>query len=136
MAPTDDRDPEEHVPLSSAVFHILLVLGARPLHGYGIKKAVRRLSDDKVEIGSGTLYRSLQRMEVEGFVTRLDHLVDPDTDDDRRVYYQLTEFGREVACAEARRLGGLVNAALARGFLDGIRLWIPDAAPQVEPGEG
>jgi hypothetical protein len=39
-----------------------------------------------------------------------------DEDDARRRYYRLTPFGRSVAEAETRRLGGLLRLARASGF--------------------
>jgi DNA-binding MarR family transcriptional regulator len=39
-----------------------------------------------------------------------------DQDDERRRYYRITEHGREVAQAEARRLAALIRLAKASGF--------------------
>lgn len=43
-----------------------------------------------------------------------------DLDDERRRYYRLTPFGREVANAEARRLATLVKLARSRGITGGL----------------
>jgi hypothetical protein len=41
----------------------------------------------------------------------------PDSGDERRNYYRITSAGMRVACAEARRLGALVQAARVGGLL-------------------
>ena len=43
----------------------------------------------------------------------------PELDDERRRYYRITEFGREVAEAESRRMAQLVRMARNRGFATG-----------------
>ncbi|HEV3081600.1 MAG TPA: helix-turn-helix transcriptional regulator [Gemmataceae bacterium] len=108
-------DPAERVPLLPAVFHIMLALAEGDCHGYGIMQEVERLTDGQIHLGPGTLYRSIQRMLVDGFIEELDN---PDAADaDRRRCYRLTAFGRRVAREEARRLATLVKASLARGVL-------------------
>lgn len=119
------RDPGSVVPLTPAVFHIMLALAERDLHGYGIKLEVGKLTEGRIRLGSGTLYRSLQRMIVEGMVERLEEGADSHKEDDRRVDYRLTEFGRRVAEEEARRLALLVEAAMVRQLLPGWLLRLP-----------
>jgi DNA-binding PadR family transcriptional regulator len=114
--PPGSRDPQALVPLTPAIFHILLALADGESHGYGIMQEVERLTDGQVRLGPGTLYRSLQRMLVEGLIEELDE--SPDSEgDERRRYYRLTALGRRVAQAEALRLAALVRAARARKLL-------------------
>jgi DNA-binding PadR family transcriptional regulator len=112
-----NRDPYSLVPLTPAVFHIMLALAEREGHGYGIMLEVERLTGGQVRLGPGTLYRSIQRMLVDGLLAESEDRLDPAVDDERRRYYRLTAFGRQVARAEARRLAALVQAAQVRGFL-------------------
>jgi DNA-binding PadR family transcriptional regulator len=114
----DTRDPQELLPLTPAVFHILLVLADGEAHGYGIMLEVEELTRGQVRLGPGTLYRSIQRMQVDGLIEEAGERSGPD-DDERRRYYRLTELGRRVAEAEARRLATLVDVATARGLLPG-----------------
>ncbi len=51
-----------NLPLTPAVFHILLALSTGERHGYGIMKQVEVNSEGKVTMGPGTLYGSLKRM--------------------------------------------------------------------------
>jgi hypothetical protein len=77
-------------PLSSAVFHILLALSSGERHGYGIMKQVQVDSQGKVNMGPGPLYGSLKRMLDAGLVEESDKRIDPEMDDERRIYYQIT----------------------------------------------
>jgi DNA-binding PadR family transcriptional regulator len=115
--PKEDDRIAGLLPLTPAVFHIMLALAEGEAHGYGIMLEVDRITQGALRIGPGTLYRSIQRMLVDGLIVERKEAVDPEVDDERRRYYRLTEFGLEVARAEAQRLSALVNAASERGLL-------------------
>jgi DNA-binding PadR family transcriptional regulator len=68
-------------------------------------------------LGPGTLYRSMQRMLVDGFIVEITDVANEE--DERRRRYTLTRLGHSVAQAEAARLAALVDAASARGLLGG-----------------
>jgi len=95
------------VPLTPAVFHILLALADGPLHGYGIMQAVESSSAGEPPMGPGTIYGSLQRMEEAGLVKELAARTD-----DRRRVFTLLPAGRRALSQEAERLARL--AALVR----------------------
>lgn len=111
--------PEELLPLSPAVFHILLALATGERHGYGIMREIADAADGLMRIGPGTLYRSIRQMLDAGMIEESDERPDPALDDERRRYYRLTGFGRRVAQAEAARLAQLVRVAEARRLLPG-----------------
>ncbi|MBV9257707.1 MAG: helix-turn-helix transcriptional regulator [Ktedonobacteraceae bacterium] len=113
------RDPEALLPLTPAVFHILLALADTERHGYGIMQEITLRTDGKVRMGPGTLYGSIKRMLAEGLIEELGERPDPALDDERRRYYRLTSFGLRVAQAEARRLAQLVNVAQFKQLLGG-----------------
>lgn len=113
----DDGRILDVLPLTPAVFHILLALGDAERHGYGIMQEVTKFSDGRMHLGPGTLYRSIQRMVVGGLISESSERPDPDADDERRRYYRLTQFGQRVATAEAERLLALVAAARHKGLL-------------------
>src|SRR6516225_10887690 len=115
MTQPDGRDPQALVPLTPAIFHIMLVLGQGEGHGYAVMRDIDGLTGGQVRLGPGTLYRSIQRMIVEGLLEELDERPDPTAEDERRRYYRLTDFGRRVARAEAARLADLTKLAKARG---------------------
>ena len=100
-------------PLTPAVFHILLVLSQRELHGYAIMKQVEADSDGRVKMGAGTLYGSLKRMLDSGLVIESDNRIDPEMDDARRIYYKITAAGETVLADELHRYERLVSRARA-----------------------
>ncbi len=110
-------DPEALLPLSPAIFHILLALTQEEKHGYGIMQEAARSSAGKVKPGPGTLYRSLKRLQADGLIEESDERPVAELDDERRHYYRLTSFGLRVARAEAQRLASLVQLARARQLL-------------------
>ncbi|MBI3151859.1 MAG: PadR family transcriptional regulator [Chloroflexi bacterium] len=101
-------------PLTPAVFHILLALSSGERHGYGIMKQVEADSQGKIAIGPGTLYGSLKRMLDAGLVKESDKRVDPEMNDERRIYYQITGIGAEALAAELERYRRIVSLAQER----------------------
>jgi len=101
-------------PLTPAVFHILLALSTGERHGYGIMKQVEADSQGKVSMGAGTLYGSLKRMLDAGLVKESDRRVDPEMDDERRIYYQITGIGAQALAAELERYKRIVTLAQER----------------------
>lgn len=116
---TNGRDPERLLPLTPAVFHILLALVDGERHGYGIMQEVAARTDGKVRMGPGTLYGSIKRMLADGLIEAAGERSDPALDDERRRYYKLTDFGQRVAYAEAQRLAQLVRTAQMKQLLPG-----------------
>src|SRR4051812_40368453 len=96
--------PEDLLPLTSPVFHILLALSEGERHGYSIMQDVATTTQGIISMGPGTLYGSIKRMLAANLIEETDTRPDPALDDERRRYYRLTEFGRRVAIAEAQRL--------------------------------
>ncbi len=100
-----------NAPLTPAVLHILLALSTRERHGYGIMKQVEADSQGKVNMGPGTLYGSLGRMIEAGLIRESDKKVDPEMDDERRVYYKITGLGKKALAAELERYREVVTVA-------------------------
>jgi DNA-binding PadR family transcriptional regulator len=101
-------------PLTPAVLHILLALSTGERHGYGIMKQVVADSQGKAKMGPGTLYGSMRRMMEAGLIRESDQRIDPDIDDARRIYYELTGAGRVALEAELMRYRGVVALAAGR----------------------
>jgi DNA-binding PadR family transcriptional regulator len=95
------RDPAELLPLSPAMFHVLVALADGDTHGYAIMKEVERLTDESVRLSTGTLYGIIKRLLADGLIREASR---GSADDARRRSYALTPFGRDVARAEAARL--------------------------------
>jgi DNA-binding PadR family transcriptional regulator len=109
--------PEAWLPLTPAMFHILLALADKDRHGYDIMREVDERTEGKMRLGPGTLYGSIKRMLEDRLIEELDDRPAPELDDERRRYYRLTNFGRRVAVAEAERLERLVKSARVKKLL-------------------
>lgn len=108
------KNGEAPVPLTPAVLHILLALSTRERHGYGIMKQVEADSGGKVKMGPGTLYGSIGRMIEAGLIRESAKRVDPEMDDERRIYYKITSKGQTALEAELQRYRGVLAVAAGR----------------------
>lgn len=113
MADTATR-PEDMLPLTATVFHILLALADGEKHGYSIMQEVIRMTDGAIQMGPGTLYGAIKRMIEAGMIEEADERPDPAMDDERRRYYRLTVFGERITRAEIDRLTALLNVARSK----------------------
>lgn len=113
----DATNPHDMLPLTPAVFHILLALADGEKHGYSIMREVETVSAGQVKMGPGTLYGSIKRLLENGLIEESDERPDPALDDERRRYYRLTDFGARVLNAEVDRLNRLMNAVRAKRLL-------------------
>jgi len=107
-----DRDPSELLPLTPALFHVLLSLADGEKHGYAILKEVEQRTTGTVVLSTGTLYGIIKRLLAEGMIRE-----SAAGSDERCTAYRLTAFGRKVALAEAERLRDLVASAQAKKLL-------------------
>jgi DNA-binding PadR family transcriptional regulator len=98
------RLPQHHLPLSVPVFHILLALSDRELHGYAIIQDIRDRTGGEVDLTASTLYAALKRLLDNGLVEEIDTRPGPEEDDPRRRYYRITALGLDVARLETARL--------------------------------
>jgi DNA-binding PadR family transcriptional regulator len=113
--PKAQQNPVDHLlPLSLPIFHMLLELTEGERHGYALKRAILTRTEGKLNLGSGALYGSINRMLEEGLIVESGERPDPHLDDERRRYYRITTLGRRVAQAEAIRLRDLVRLAESR----------------------
>ena len=79
--------PVEHfLPLTPAVFHILLTLADSEAHGYAMMQEVTRRSGGTVRLGPGTLYGAISRLLEDGIIEESEERPDPEMDDTRRRY--------------------------------------------------
>jgi DNA-binding PadR family transcriptional regulator len=111
------NSPEDFLPLTPAMFHVLLALADKERHGYEIMQEVHERTEGSVRLGPGTLYGSIKRMLSDGLVEESAERPDPELDDERRRYYRLTDFGYRVARAEAERLALLLKGVRAKKIL-------------------
>ena len=91
---------------------ILRTLALEPLHGVGVSDRIRQITRGVFDIGAGSLFPALHRLEDKGWVDGEWG----ETDAGRRArFYKLTASGRKRLAAETeawRRLTGAVESVL------------------------
>lgn len=108
--------PDRHLPLSPAVFHLLLALAEEDLHGYAIMKDIEERTGGLVKVGPGMLYGSIKWLLEEQLIKEAPRRA-PSKEDERRKYYRLTTSGLALVKAEAARLEAAVSLARSRKVL-------------------
>ncbi len=109
-----EQEAADFLPLTPAVFHILLAVADRDRHGLGIMHDVEERTDGAVVLGPGTLYGTIKRMLKSALIEGTEERPAPDADDPRRRYYRITVLGRKVAESEAERLAQVLGIARAK----------------------
>lgn len=99
---------KKHEPLTESYYYILLCLYKCPNHGYGIMQEAMKLSDNRVKIGSGTMYTAVSKMIKKGWIKDSDTI---NEEDDRRRTYEITPDGADTLYQEIKRLKELLNSA-------------------------
>jgi PadR family transcriptional regulator len=96
---------------------VLRTLALGPLHGYGIAKAIRSTSGEALDIEFGSLYPSLKRLELKGWIAARWEI----SESNRRArFYRLTPAGRKQLAREHSEWEKFVRAvALVMGPLAG-----------------
>jgi len=93
---------------------ILKTLSLAPMHGWGLTHRIEQLSEDALQVGQGSIYPALVRLEQGGWIDTEWRV----TENSRRAkYYRLTAAGRRALGQELASwnrfvgAGGLVLAA-------------------------
>jgi len=94
---------------------ILRTLLTGPTHGHAVAKHIQRMSEDLLQVETGSLYPALHRLEAKGWIAASWELSDKGK---RAKYYRLTPLGRKKLAAEhskwdayARAMGLILNPA-------------------------
>jgi PadR family transcriptional regulator PadR len=91
---------------------VLKALQLEPMHGWGITERIEQWSEQILQLGQGTLYPALYRLERQDLI-RSEWKI---TDNSRRArYYSLTREGRRQLSAELaqwRRTSRAINLVL------------------------
>lgn len=78
---------------------VLRTLALEPMHGWGIAQRIQQVSKDALQIGQGSLYPALHRLEYKGWV----HAHWGASENNRKAkYYSLTRTGRRQLEAELK----------------------------------
>lgn len=88
-------------PMTEAMYYVLLTL-MNPSHGYGLMNEITEVSNGRVNMGPGTLYGVLARMQKEGLIVLTE-------DNGRRKTYAITTKGEQALRTEYSRLLALIK---------------------------
>jgi PadR family transcriptional regulator, regulatory protein PadR len=93
---------------------ILRILAWEPMHGWALSQRLKQMSKDILQVGPGSLYPALHKLEQEGWITA-EWLV---SDTRRRVkLYSISKQGRkqlESQAADWKRLSGAISGIVLR----------------------
>lgn len=93
----------ERIALTEAVFYILLSL-YEPMHGYGIMQNVKELSNERVNLGPGTLYGAINTLLDKNWIQAIEG-----DKDSRKKEYVITPLGKTLVRSEIARLEELLH---------------------------
>ena len=92
----DEKLHKNYCPMTETIFYTLLAL-LEPNHGYGIMKFVKELTDERVKLGTGTLYTMLGRLVD-------DQMISVVNEENGKKTYQITADGHTLLLSEQERL--------------------------------
>ncbi len=84
-------------PITESMFYVLLCLHNKNMYGTEMAELVRKITDDRVKLGPGTLYSILSTFETEGVINKFSQ-------EGRRITYQITEKGEQLYQDELQRM--------------------------------
>ncbi|MBV8811220.1 MAG: PadR family transcriptional regulator [Acidobacteriaceae bacterium] len=86
---------------------ILKVVALEPMHGWAVAQRLRQMSKDVLQVGPGSLYPALHKLEQQGWIRSEWKL----SETQRRVkFYSLTAAGKKALAREADRWDRLSGA--------------------------
>ncbi len=93
---------------------ILQTLALEPMHGWGVAQRIQQFSKDVLQVGQGSLYPALYRLEYKGWIRSEWRM----TENNRRAkYYRLTQTGKKQLATELAtwdRLSLAIASVLSR----------------------
>ena len=102
-----DKSKTEVPPGTLEMMVLKTLARCGPLHGYGVAKYIRQVTEDVLRVEEGSLYPALQRLLIKGWVTA--EWVQSESKRKARVY-RLTPAGRKQLLAEISDFNRVMQA--------------------------
>ncbi|WP_078555509.1 PadR family transcriptional regulator [Bacillus alkalicellulosilyticus] len=99
-----EKVQKAYLPMTETAYYILLSLN-KPRHGYGIVKHVEEITNGRIQLGSGTVYGTLTKMQRDGIITVY-------ADEQRKTVYEISILGKTIINIEIKRLKELYDNGL------------------------
>ena len=97
-------DYKAFIPMSETAYYILLSL-IQERHGYAIMQYVSEITKERINLGPGTLYGTLSKLEQA-------KLVKMTNEENKRKYYKITNDGILLLQEEVNRIKELYHNGL------------------------
>ena len=105
----------QHTGIKAHLFHILLSLADRDLHGTAIMEEVLERTNGGIRLWPGKLYGTLRELADQGLIEEVEPPEDAPTEGGKRRFYAITRSGRLTLHREVERLAALVRVARSKG---------------------
>lgn len=92
----EDKIKRIYIPMTETGFYILFCLQTE-MHGYNIVQKVSSMTNGEIQIGAGTMYGSLSKMEKDG-------LIQFTREEGKRKSYIITDLGQKILDIEIKRI--------------------------------
>ncbi len=106
------EEPRIGLPQGTLDVLIMKVLALQPLHGWAVSERLQQISNDVLQVGQGSLYPALHRLERRGWLKAQWGT----SENNRKArYYELTRAGRKQLASETEawhKMAGAVGQVL------------------------
>lgn len=92
----EEKIKRVYIPMTETGFYILFCL-QEEMHGYNIIQKVKQMTGGEINIGAGTMYGSLSKMEKDGLIQFV-------REEEKRKLYKATDLGKEILNIELKRI--------------------------------
>jgi PadR family transcriptional regulator PadR len=109
--------PTQSIELLQGTLDLLILktLALEPMHGWGIAQRIQQVSQELLQVGQGSLYPALHRLEAKNCI-RSEWA--PSENNRRAKFYSLTRLGRQRLKSELeswKRISGAIALILEEG---------------------
>jgi len=105
--PPSANSPSTDILQGTLDLLILRTLALSPMHGWGIAQRIQQVSEETLQIGQGSLYPALHRLEYKGWIQAEWA---PSENNRRAKFYSLTKTGKKQLEAELQNWDRLTTA--------------------------